>query len=357
MPRKAKSAKKIKTAGKSWVFRAKLKCVKMQKMAALIIVIFLFSTSLLAQVGSGSGNRCDALKNALSVHNLKFGMTWNEVEHALVGKMYSVSRSKSPFFLEDTELEQIPINKLKKLDPIWKEEILRLGSPDWREETLPDKRIVVDLGIENVEIRNKQTVPDPIKEIDLRFFNRTLYFFRIFYTTPMEGQNKEETFGKVMKLEGLDIDPDCSSFVRALALSVNNGTRIPAFEVEDVSISSQFSAKAGALLRDAIEKHRQETGENLLANIARDEPLQIISKPRPVYTEEARRNDIQGTVELRVTFLASGEIGDISPVKGLEFGLTEKAMESARKIKFRPATKNGVPVTVTKVVTWTFSTF
>ena len=173
----------------------------------------------------------------------------------------------------------------------------------------------------------------------------------------MEGQNKEETFGKVIKLEGLDIDPDCSSFVRALAFSVNNGTRIPAFEVEDVSISSQFSAKAGALLRDAIEKHRQETGENLLANIASDEPLQIISKPRPVYTEEARRNDIQGTVELRVTFLASGEIGDISPVKGLEFGLTEKAMESARKIKFRPATKNGVPVTVTKVVTWTFSTF
>lgn len=85
--------------------------------------------------------------------------------------------------------------------------------------------------------------------------------------------------------------------------------------------------------------------------------IQIISKPRADYTNQARINEIEGVIRLRVVFLASGEIGTIVPVSGLPYGLTEQAMTAARGIKFKPATRDGVPVSVTKLIEYTFSIY
>ncbi len=86
-------------------------------------------------------------------------------------------------------------------------------------------------------------------------------------------------------------------------------------------------------------------------------PIKIISKPKPSYTDAARQNQVQGTVILRVTFLASGQIGSISPVKGLPNGLTEQAIAAARSIRFEPAKNNGIAQTLTKQVEYTFSIY
>jgi TonB family protein len=67
----------------------------------------------------------------------------------------------------------------------------------------------------------------------------------------------------------------------------------------------------------------------------------IISKPEPQYTEEARRNQISGTVILRAVFSSSGQVTNIRAVNGLPFGLTEKAIAAARQIRFTPAMKDG----------------
>jgi TonB family protein len=83
----------------------------------------------------------------------------------------------------------------------------------------------------------------------------------------------------------------------------------------------------------------------------------ILSKPHPTYTDEARKNGVTGSVKLRVTFLDSGIIGDVIPVNMLPDGLTESAVEAAKGIKFQPATKNGTPLTVTKLVEYSFTTF
>lgn len=85
--------------------------------------------------------------------------------------------------------------------------------------------------------------------------------------------------------------------------------------------------------------------------------LQILSKPRPGYTEAARSENIQGSVVLRVTFLASGQIGEVTPVKTLPNGLTEQAIAAAKEIRFEPASDNGRPVSVTKQVEYTFSIY
>jgi TonB family protein len=97
---------------------------------------------------------------------------------------------------------------------------------------------------------------------------------------------------------------------------------------------------------------------------AQSEKLQVLSKPQVIYTDKARKKNVQGTVYLEVTFLASGEIGDVvylsetSEKKKLtKYGLTERAIEAAKKIKFIPAKENGVPVTIKKTVAYTFTIY
>lgn len=85
--------------------------------------------------------------------------------------------------------------------------------------------------------------------------------------------------------------------------------------------------------------------------------VKILSKRRAGYTDEARQHDTQGIVVLRVTFLANGQIGGISPVSGLPFGLTEQAIAAARDIKFSPATKDGEPYTKQMTIQYSFTIY
>ncbi|MDT4969233.1 MAG: periplasmic protein TonB [Acidobacteriota bacterium] len=70
----------------------------------------------------------------------------------------------------------------------------------------------------------------------------------------------------------------------------------------------------------------------------------ILSRPEPQYTEEARKNQVSGTVVLRAVFSASGQVTNIRAVSGLPNGLTERAIGAARQIRFSPAMKDGHPV-------------
>jgi TonB family protein len=67
----------------------------------------------------------------------------------------------------------------------------------------------------------------------------------------------------------------------------------------------------------------------------------ILSKPEPQYTEDARKNQVSGTVVLKAVFSSSGQVTNIRAVSGLPYGLTEKAIAAARQIRFQPAMKDG----------------
>ena len=69
-----------------------------------------------------------------------------------------------------------------------------------------------------------------------------------------------------------------------------------------------------------------------------------VSSPRPQYTEEARANHVSGAVILRVQVDVDGNVNSVRVVSGLPYGLTEQAMDVARRTKFKPATKDGKPV-------------
>jgi protein TonB len=59
--------------------------------------------------------------------------------------------------------------------------------------------------------------------------------------------------------------------------------------------------------------------------------------PYPTYTDEARHGKVQGAVTLQVLVGADGRAQDIRIVKGIGFGLDERAVETVRGWKFIPA--------------------
>lgn len=83
----------------------------------------------------------------------------------------------------------------------------------------------------------------------------------------------------------------------------------------------------------------------------------ILSRPAPLYTEEARQQQVSGVVVLRAVFRADGRVTDIRSVSGLPHGLTEKAVEAAQKIKFAPATVGGRPVSQYVQIEYVFNAF
>jgi len=86
-------------------------------------------------------------------------------------------------------------------------------------------------------------------------------------------------------------------------------------------------------------------------------PLRILSKPPARYTDEARANNVQGSVRLKIVMLASGEVGQITVIQGLPDGLTDQAIVAARLLKFQPATKDGVPVSKTITIDYSFTIY
>jgi len=72
-------------------------------------------------------------------------------------------------------------------------------------------------------------------------------------------------------------------------------------------------------------------------------PAEIISKPVPSYTAEARSLKIQGEVLLEVVLEASGNLHVLRVVRGLGHGLDDNAVKAAEQIRFKPAMRNGEP--------------
>ena len=83
----------------------------------------------------------------------------------------------------------------------------------------------------------------------------------------------------------------------------------------------------------------------------------VLFKPEPQYTEEARRNQTTGTVILRVVFSRSGEVTNIRALQSLSGGLTERAINAARLIRFVPATRNGQPVATYMQLEYNFNLY
>src|SRR5579871_5706936 len=57
-------------------------------------------------------------------------------------------------------------------------------------------------------------------------------------------------------------------------------------------------------------------------------PVEIVFKPKPQYTEEGRKQGIDGEVRLEVLFSANGAVHVIRVLQGLGYGLDERAVQA-----------------------------
>lgn len=87
-----------------------------------------------------------------------------------------------------------------------------------------------------------------------------------------------------------------------------------------------------------------------------DRKARIRKTPPPAYTDEARARRIQGIVVVRVVLGADGTVKVATVVRGLGYGLDEKAIDVAMKTVFEPALdRRGEPVDSTLTISVNFT--
>lgn len=85
------------------------------------------------------------------------------------------------------------------------------------------------------------------------------------------------------------------------------------------------------------------------------EPTVAGTPYKPPYPDEAKKNEIEGPVRLRVTIDPEGRVTDAVVISGPGYGLEEAARVAMLKhYRFKPAMKGGEPVGTTIVYTMTF---
>jgi protein TonB len=73
-------------------------------------------------------------------------------------------------------------------------------------------------------------------------------------------------------------------------------------------------------------------------------PPQTVYAPSPEYSKAGRKAKVQGVATMWVSISAEGEVQEVTLDKKLGYGLDEEAVKAVKKWKFRPASREGVPV-------------
>ncbi|MEP7354482.1 MAG: energy transducer TonB [Acidobacteriota bacterium] len=83
-------------------------------------------------------------------------------------------------------------------------------------------------------------------------------------------------------------------------------------------------------------------------------PPVTLSKQEPTYSEKARNSKTQGEVQMRLLIDITGHVSDIAVIKSLGMGLDEKAVEAAKRWRFKPGMRDGLPVISVGTIAVTF---
>lgn len=89
-----------------------------------------------------------------------------------------------------------------------------------------------------------------------------------------------------------------------------------------------------------------------------DEPgmaeITMVSQPVLELPERVKSGQIEGVIQLGAVFAADGKVKAVHVIKGLSSDVDEKAIETARQLKFQPVMKDGQPVSVLNTVRITY---
>jgi TonB family protein len=122
-----------------------------------------------------------------------------------------------------------------------------------------------------------------------------------------------------------------------------NGTATPVNRPRAGTVQSGGFGDADVAAAPTVHSRSAEPVTKALA-------AEILSKPTPVYTQEARNLHIEGEVLLEVVLEASGSLRVVRVVRGLGHGLDDNAVRAAEQIHFKPAMRDGQPADSTVVL-------
>lgn len=148
---------------------------------------------------------------------------------------------------------------------------------------------------------------------------------------------------EVKAVGGSRNDPSIQKFFKSFTLGSNKGIEI----ADGARLGKDSTAPPPApktINQDSKSQQRVTKGipsQTIFKPIEVTRKGVIVLKPSPEYTEEARQNQVTGTVTLQMVFDSSGKVVNIRTISGLPFGLTERAIGAAKRIFFVPAVKDG----------------
>lgn len=134
----------------------------------------------------------------------------------------------------------------------------------------------------------------------------------------------------------------------------------PQGAVSGVSFGDGVSAGSGRSRRGSVQASGFDAqaapgpGHHAAATRTVVTPLEVLYKPRPAYTQEARNLHLEGTVLLSAVFPANGPVHVIRVIRGLGHGLDQSAIQAAEQIRFKPKQQNGQPVDTTATLAIVF---
>jgi TonB family protein len=177
------------------------------------------------------------------------------------------------------------------------------------------------------------------------------------YGIVLQIDNKPETLRKVELLyrRALELRQDDANNPGSMALSLELEA-MALFDPADAARSQVMRVQASELRAASVRALEARPVVLLSTPLVDPDPAYKVGggvvppavnrKVDPQYAEEARLLKYSGSVQLSVVVDPSGHAKSIRLVKGLGFGLDEKAAEAVLQWVFRPGMKDGNPVNV-----------
>jgi len=131
--------------------------------------------------------------------------------------------------------------------------------------------------------------------------------------------------------------------------------------MSSTTTAGSFAAPVGNTLYGKTEQTAADPSAVKAYSAPRYTPIHLVdsepsvaSEVKVPYPEEARRAGVEGTVVLSITIDDRGTVVEARIVSGPGHGLDEAARDAIRKFRFRPAVKNGEPVSTELKYSYTF---
>src|SRR5215813_11156408 len=124
-------------------------------------------------------------------------------------------------------------------------------------------------------------------------------------------------------------------------------------------VAGQYGLHRLQIIFDVPSKTPKDPDRNRQDTLIDDQPeglkpMTILYKEMVECTEIARINRLKGPIVLSAFFLDNGGVSGIKVVRGLPDGLTRRAINVMKRVRFTPASLNGAPVTVRGYIEFDF---